>query len=159
MSNPRVRPHLQFLPEDAGARLSEAWQAERWLKELDPDLATPMVRMHGQDFFVHEPASLRDGRVCMPTRWFRRDGRVVASAWLMVPTPNDHGWTVLKHAALEVSAEHFLVSFPGLVGRAEHDSSFQDPRRIVGELLGLSLVPYQCADHCGIHRGSGGQRR
>ncbi|PPQ85626.1 hypothetical protein CVT24_012671, partial [Panaeolus cyanescens] len=32
MANPLVRPHLHFLPEDAGPRLSEARQADRWLR-------------------------------------------------------------------------------------------------------------------------------
>ncbi|KAG1813074.1 hypothetical protein DFJ58DRAFT_720359 [Suillus subalutaceus] len=44
MMNPRVRPLLHFYPEDTG--------------ELDPELLTPVVRLHNQDFFVFEPALL-----------------------------------------------------------------------------------------------------
>ncbi|KAF7344648.1 hypothetical protein MVEN_01625000 [Mycena venus] len=61
MANPSVRKNLHFLPEDTTPSLSEAWQASRWLDELDSDLTTPMIRKHGQDFFIHEPTMLRDG--------------------------------------------------------------------------------------------------
>ncbi|TRM65621.1 hypothetical protein BD626DRAFT_628781 [Schizophyllum amplum] len=43
MANPNVRPKLHFLPEDTVPKVSEAWQADRWLHELDPSLATPMT--------------------------------------------------------------------------------------------------------------------
>ncbi|KAJ6598731.1 hypothetical protein B0H10DRAFT_2085071, partial [Mycena sp. CBHHK59/15] len=46
MSNPTVREHLHFLPEDTKPSLSQAWQAGRWLDELDSDLTTPMIRIH-----------------------------------------------------------------------------------------------------------------
>ncbi|KZT23739.1 hypothetical protein NEOLEDRAFT_1046272, partial [Neolentinus lepideus HHB14362 ss-1] len=63
ISNPQVRPHLRFLPEDSGNRLSEAWQAQRWLHELDSSLTTPMIRTGGQDFYIYEPVLLHDGQV------------------------------------------------------------------------------------------------
>ncbi|KAJ3845580.1 hypothetical protein EV368DRAFT_90530 [Lentinula lateritia] len=96
MSNQSVRPHLRFLPEDSGKRLSQACQAQRWLNELDPDLLTPAHRVNGQDHFTFEPAVLKDRRVCMPTRWFTRKGQVHAKAWPMRMVDNDldQGWAV-----------------------------------------------------------------
>ncbi|KAI5982794.1 hypothetical protein F5J12DRAFT_908172 [Pisolithus orientalis] len=32
---------------------------------------TPMICLHGQDFFIFEPALLSNGQVCMPIRWFK----------------------------------------------------------------------------------------
>ncbi|KIK49825.1 hypothetical protein GYMLUDRAFT_253531 [Collybiopsis luxurians FD-317 M1] len=43
MANPKVRPKLHFYPEDSGNFLSEARQAERWLKEAPDNLLTPMA--------------------------------------------------------------------------------------------------------------------
>ncbi|KAI0736356.1 hypothetical protein C8Q72DRAFT_804114, partial [Fomitopsis betulina] len=83
MSNPRVRAHLHFLPEDAGQKLSETWQAARWLTELDPDLATPMLRQGHHDFYTLELTLLNGGQVCMPFRWFTRGSAVFARAWAM----------------------------------------------------------------------------
>jgi hypothetical protein len=59
MTNPRIRPTLHFYTEDAGAELNEARQAKYWLKELGPELPTPVVRLHNQFFFFNfEPTSL-----------------------------------------------------------------------------------------------------
>ncbi|KAI5982275.1 hypothetical protein F5J12DRAFT_908289 [Pisolithus orientalis] len=52
--------------ENSGGQLNEAYQARRWLKEMDPTQLTPMIRLHGQDFFIFEPALLSNGQVCMP---------------------------------------------------------------------------------------------
>ncbi|KAJ7882200.1 hypothetical protein B0H14DRAFT_2565445 [Mycena olivaceomarginata] len=41
MANPTVCKNLHFLPEDTKPSLSQAWQASRWLTELDSDLTTP----------------------------------------------------------------------------------------------------------------------
>ncbi|KAI6147878.1 hypothetical protein BKA82DRAFT_4329899 [Pisolithus tinctorius] len=40
----------------SGGQLNEAYQARRWLKEMDPTQLTPMICLHGQDFFIFEPA-------------------------------------------------------------------------------------------------------
>ncbi|KAH7867912.1 uncharacterized protein C8R40DRAFT_1164165 [Lentinula edodes] len=60
MGNPDIRPHIRHYCEDSGQHLEHAWQAQAW-KELDPTLATPMVRKGNQDFFVHELARLDNG--------------------------------------------------------------------------------------------------
>lgn len=43
MANPHVRSQLHFYPEDTGKQLNEAFQARRWLKEMDPTQLTPMI--------------------------------------------------------------------------------------------------------------------
>lgn len=58
MANPTTRENLHFFPEDSKPSLSQAWQASRWLDELDSDLTTPMIRVHNQDFYINEPTIL-----------------------------------------------------------------------------------------------------
>jgi hypothetical protein len=113
MMNPRVRPLLQFYPEDAGMKLNEARQAKRWLEELDPELLTPVVRLHNQDFFVFEPVLLSGGQVCMPFRWFMRCGKMYAKVWSLRPVARelDCGWVVQEFHSFDVPEEDFLVSF------------------------------------------------
>ncbi|KAJ3853984.1 hypothetical protein EV368DRAFT_73145 [Lentinula lateritia] len=114
MSNPNVRSHLKFLPEDSGALLSEANQAQRWLKEIDPDLLTPIHRVAGQDFFTLEPTVLQDGNICMPSRWFVRNKKVFAKAWPMrVVDIEDHGcgWAVQTFSEIEISESDLLLTF------------------------------------------------
>ncbi|OSD07688.1 hypothetical protein PYCCODRAFT_1358054, partial [Trametes coccinea BRFM310] len=131
MANPRVRPYLHFIPEDAGPRLAEAWQAKRWLEELDQNLATPMCRKGHQDFYIHEPALLDDGRVCMPFRWFTRMGKTFARAWAMAPVEGNSGWIVSRHIEFDVSVDRFLVNFASLSGTYT-PYGVPDPRCIIG---------------------------
>ncbi|KAJ7937907.1 hypothetical protein B0H13DRAFT_1580720, partial [Mycena leptocephala] len=55
-ANPLVRPHIRVFGEDSGNKLGEACQAEKWKLEVAADLAGPMVRHEGKDYFVNEPA-------------------------------------------------------------------------------------------------------
>lgn len=113
MANPRVRPDLHFYPEDTGKKLSQAWQAKHWLKDMDKEHLTPMVRLHNQDFFIFEPALLASGRACMPTQWFTRNGDLYAKAWSLQPVSRefDSGWQVEEYDEFEVPETDFLVSF------------------------------------------------
>lgn len=76
----------------------ESWQAHHWLHELDPSLLTPMIRIHAQDFFVFEPAQLKNGEVVIPDQWFTRrvDGadKLYAVVNTLTPAP------ISEHAAL-----------------------------------------------------------
>ncbi|KIY49003.1 hypothetical protein FISHEDRAFT_73073 [Fistulina hepatica ATCC 64428] len=113
-SNPQVQQHLQTLPEDVGKKLSQAYQGKRWLEELDPNLAAPMVWSRTQDFYVDEPVLLHDQRVVMPRRWFRRDGKVYGQVSLMKPTDDGAGWTVVDHkdSRFDVLLSDIHLSFP-----------------------------------------------
>ncbi|KAH7923808.1 hypothetical protein BV22DRAFT_1105892 [Leucogyrophana mollusca] len=113
MANPRIRPHLHHYPEDAGSHLSEAWQASRWLREIDTELATPMVRIGHQDYFVFEPAKLDDGSVMMPERWF------------------SHTSGAGMHEAIDVPTQRLLLSMPHMIETYQLDN-LPDPRSIIG---------------------------
>ncbi|KAF8824027.1 hypothetical protein HHX47_DHR9000094 [Lentinula edodes] len=95
MGNPDIRPHIRHYCEDSGQHLEHAWQAQAW-KELDPTLATPMVRKGNQDFFVHELARLDNGTLVMPFRWFTRSSGV----------PGDQKTQVLSGLAWTVKIVH-----------------------------------------------------
>jgi hypothetical protein len=138
MANPHVRPNLRFLPEDAGSRLSEAWQGARWLKELEPELTTPMVCAHNQDFYIFEPVMLEDQRVCMPIRWFTRGSNTIACVWAMESLDDGSGWVVQEHMEYEVDLSKFLLSFPHFVASHKH-YRLSDPRIIIGIVCFLSL--------------------
>ncbi|KAJ7246704.1 hypothetical protein C8J57DRAFT_1438159 [Mycena rebaudengoi] len=120
MGNPKVRAHLSFYPEDSGPKLSEARQGQRWLNELADDQTTPMHRISGHDYFIHEPAMLRDGTVCMPIRWFTKAGNAqldfFAKCWKLEPVSTDiqSGWRVRNTDGYVVPATDFLKNFPDL---------------------------------------------
>ncbi|KAJ6503838.1 hypothetical protein C8R45DRAFT_894926 [Mycena sanguinolenta] len=123
MSNPKVRPHLSFYPEDSGPKLSEARQGQRWLKEIPDEQTTPMLRIQGDDYFIHEPAMLCNGAFCIPTRWFVKAGEYYANCWEISPVTTDKGsgWRVLiKSETSVVPASDFLKNFPAFQRDAVH---------------------------------------
>src|ERR1700712_1689180 len=123
MSNPNVRPHLSFYPEDSGPKLSEARQGQRWLNEIPDAQTTPMLRIGKDDYFIHKPAMLRDGKCCIPTRWFTKAGKYYANCWEIRPISTDKGsgWRVLMKAeTLVVPASEFLKNFPAFKRDAAH---------------------------------------
>ncbi|KAF7303282.1 hypothetical protein MKEN_01292300 [Mycena kentingensis (nom. inval.)] len=144
LANPTIRKQLRFLPEDAGKSLSEAWQADRWLNEMDPDLATPMIRMGNEDFFVHEPAITTTG-VYMPTRWYTKVDRTYARAWRMVPAAHNTGWYVDVRRTWDIPAENFTVSFKAFTS-CYGERGYPDPRIIHGKLIPGPDSTYQTAE-------------
>ncbi|KAJ6562524.1 hypothetical protein B0H19DRAFT_1375582 [Mycena capillaripes] len=130
MSNPKVRPNLEFYPEDTGKLLEEARQGKRWLEEIPSEQTTPMARIGQQDYFIHEPAMLTDGKFCMPIRWFFRDKALVAKCWdlTVVTAETGQSWRVIKRES-EVSQERFMKSLPEI--RADFSRyNVPDPSKI-----------------------------
>ncbi|KAJ6609968.1 hypothetical protein B0H10DRAFT_1919960 [Mycena sp. CBHHK59/15] len=146
MSNPTVREHLHFLPEDTKPSLSKAWQAGRWLDELDSDLTTPMIRIHGQDFYINEPALLSNGVVCMPVRWFKRRDKIFGRVLKMrfaSETRIDKGWIVEGGQEFIVDESDLLTAFPALV--TTHVSrGLPDPRLIFGMSINIIVSHLSC---------------
>lgn len=140
MSNPKVRPHLHFYPEDCGTRLEETRQASKWLNELSPDEATPMIRLRKEDYYVYEPTLLTDGTVCVPFRWFTRHGKFYGKAWAIKPIrhedPTEDGWVVYKNEQVEIPEGMLLKSFPHLC--QDHQRyNVPHPSRILGNMICL----------------------
>ncbi|KAK7464371.1 hypothetical protein VKT23_006538 [Stygiomarasmius scandens] len=117
MSNPKVRPHLCFYPEDSGTKLSEARHADRWLNEMADDLIAPMARLRNKDYYVFEPAMISGALICMPHRWFERNKRMIAKCWKMQQVRREDGrvsWRVVKDVDVEVDEGEFLKPFDEL---------------------------------------------
>lgn len=122
MSNPVVRKYLHFYPEDVGPKLEQAWHGRRWRHKLDPDLLTPMIRTgkgpSEKDFYIWEPTLLKDGRACMPIRWFMRRGAFYADAYRLELSGDRQGWVVRDWDRLIVSESELALSLPDF--RASH---------------------------------------
>ncbi|KAK0462782.1 hypothetical protein IW261DRAFT_1613923 [Armillaria novae-zelandiae] len=117
MSNPKIRPLLEFYPEDGSKHMSKAHHVARWLNEVPDNQLTPMLRVReGEDYYIHEPMMLCDGVVCMPYRWIKRQGKHFARCWKMQTCVNDTKavWRVLKVDGYEVSEDELLKNFPEL---------------------------------------------
>ena len=143
MANPHVRSQLHFYPEDTGKQLNEAFQARRWLKEMDPTQLTPMIRLYNQDFFIFEPTLLSTGQVCIPIRWFCREKLFFAKAWPLRAVVNDtgSGWIVEGHTEIEISQKDLLVSFKNW--RISESTSVLPPaHNIIGVLISSAFFSF-----------------
>jgi hypothetical protein len=69
-ANPLLRPYLHFYPEIPDGPISEFWHGDKWRKEMDFDLLTPMwVQDESRHFYVNELTLLRNGSLVIPIRW------------------------------------------------------------------------------------------
>lgn len=137
MANPRVRKHIHHFHEDSGRHLEDAWQAEAW-RDLDPDLATPMVRLASQDYYVYEAARLNTGELVMPHRWFMRRRRpgsdqkdLYCMAWKLQSDDGARGYVVQEWDQVQFPVTSLLASLPYMAESFELDSGY-DPRKIIG---------------------------
>ncbi|KAI6148028.1 hypothetical protein BKA82DRAFT_151609, partial [Pisolithus tinctorius] len=157
MANPWIRPHICHYPEDAGGRLEQAWQASRWLHEIDPSIATPMIRKGQQDFYVFELTKLTDGTMVIPERWYTKPSDSQTSfkveywalAWRARAVVNGRtsGYIVHAYDTINVPATQLLLSFPHLLQTYEMDHQ-ADPRNIIGliKTRGHGVLPWTLTD-------------
>lgn len=141
-ANPLVRRHLRSLPDKLGDVLGEAFQADRWRCEVDPNLACPMARApDGRDYFVNEVAiSTMDDEVGMAAvmirRWFTVQGQIYASASPLLTTEGQSHLVVDDRTEKQI--EILLVSFrwciDDLIGpKAQQLGSMPSVENVAGE--------------------------
>ncbi|KAF8579127.1 hypothetical protein K439DRAFT_1648550 [Ramaria rubella] len=82
-SNPQVASLLHVYPEETDGLVTEFWQAAR-LKQMPPDLLSPMFRKGLKDYYVNKLAEMRDGSLVIPHMWIIREGRMCADAYNVV---------------------------------------------------------------------------
>ncbi|KAL4078903.1 hypothetical protein V8B97DRAFT_2021242 [Scleroderma yunnanense] len=125
-------------PHDLGKKLNEAFQARRWLKEMDPTQIKT---------FIFEPTLLSSGQACMPIRWFQCEGLFFAMAWPLQAAANDMGcgWIVEGYTEIEISQRDLLVSFKNW-GISQSTSMLPPTHNIIGIKRscqgGLPLEPW-----------------
>jgi hypothetical protein len=66
-----IRKYLHVYPEilEAGRPKSELWHFDKWAKELDLDILSPMFDNGGIHYYVNEVAQLVNGDLIIPFRW------------------------------------------------------------------------------------------
>jgi hypothetical protein len=85
-SNPLFREHLHFYPEIT-TTVSESWQAEKYVKEIEDDDLSPMwANWDGashQHFYIKELAQSKDGKYYVPLKWIIYKKQVHCDAYLV----------------------------------------------------------------------------
>ncbi|KAJ7206206.1 hypothetical protein C8J57DRAFT_1258525 [Mycena rebaudengoi] len=81
-ANPVTRKLIHVypeIPEDGVIR--EIWQAQKWQKDMDLDVLSPMHAAGMTNHYVNEVSRLRDGNLVIPIRWVKFRGKVYADAF------------------------------------------------------------------------------
>jgi hypothetical protein len=78
LSHPTIAANIVLYPELEPERVSEVWEAERWL-DFDRSLLNPMWTSDSlKQYFVNEIARLVDGSYVLPLMWATVKGVVHA---------------------------------------------------------------------------------
>ncbi|KAJ7635914.1 hypothetical protein B0H17DRAFT_1149590 [Mycena rosella] len=107
-ANPETRKHIHIypeIPEDGVIR--EIWHAQKWRKDLDLDVLSPMYdarNLHAH-FYVNELARLSSGDFVIPIRWLTFRGRVWADAFTVKIDTSGVATVIDTHTTLISSAD------------------------------------------------------
>jgi len=93
-----------------------------------------MARLGQQDYYIHEPAMLRNGECCMPVRWFTVGELLFAKCWKMEALSSDisQGWRIVQCNDYSVPLTEFLKTFPELCDNADSHYGLPHPSQIIG---------------------------
>ncbi|KAF8575334.1 hypothetical protein K439DRAFT_1370187, partial [Ramaria rubella] len=81
--NPQITSLLHVYPEETDGLVMEFWQAAR-LKQMPPDLLSPMFHKCLKDYYVNKLKELRDGSLVIPHMWIIHEGRMCADVYNIV---------------------------------------------------------------------------
>ncbi|TFY52145.1 hypothetical protein EVG20_g10686, partial [Dentipellis fragilis] len=125
-----VRPHMRFYPEIPDGPITEVWHAEKWRKDMDLSMLTPMYVEPGgipeqrQHYYVGELALLKSGDLVIPIRWVMYKGKLYADA---CPVKHDHRTGTAQiidaaNAVVFVPADALTTNFENLqrAGKIPH---------------------------------------
>ncbi|KAJ3897332.1 hypothetical protein F5879DRAFT_814024, partial [Lentinula edodes] len=137
-SNPLVRPHIAVLSEDSGDMLNSACQGQKWHKEINANLAGPMVRHDHKDYFVNEPALVRNPQsdttsLVLPTRWFLRNHEIWARVQYLYRNPGGDSLLIDMRSGEcdEIPLNSFFASYVDIKDNYHH-FGIPDPDTIIG---------------------------
>jgi hypothetical protein len=63
---------MHVYPHDAAGRVTETWEASKWLWDAPSYVLTPMFRKHDKQYFVNELVACTNGEWFIPERIFTR---------------------------------------------------------------------------------------
>ncbi|OBZ74735.1 hypothetical protein A0H81_05600, partial [Grifola frondosa] len=109
-ANPLVRPHIQVYPEIPDGPITEVWHAEKWRKDMDLSLLSPMYDAGNRHFYVNEVAKMCNGQLVIPLRWVTYRGKTHADAFAVELHDNGTA-SVLDQESIFIQAKNLDYNY------------------------------------------------
>ncbi|KAF7342693.1 hypothetical protein MSAN_02027200 [Mycena sanguinolenta] len=143
-TNPTTRKLIQLYPEiPHDGVIREIWHAQKWHKNMDLDILSPMYAAGATHYYVNEVACLNNGNFVIPIRWGEAS---IADQKPIFICAND-----LKDNYYDLAAAHKLPKWEATAIEAGHPARMPNPKRVIaaGRPLYSSLVDYFSDDVSG----------
>ncbi|KAJ7244100.1 hypothetical protein C8J57DRAFT_1556116 [Mycena rebaudengoi] len=114
-ANPTIRKLIHVFPEiPKDGIIREIWHAQKWRKNMDLDMLSPMYDSRGSHYYVNEVSRLKNGNFVIPIRWVICNDKVHADVFSI--SFNDQGEaTVLDEGTSLVCSEEFVENYLDLL--------------------------------------------
>ena len=109
-----MRPHVRIYPEIPDGPITEIWHAEKWHKEMDLRLLSPMYADGARHYYVLEFARLKNGDFVVPARWLTHKGHVKADVFQVKKHP-DGTMSIDAGQTARIDASELWNTYPELV--------------------------------------------
>ncbi|QRV96781.1 microtubule-actin cross-linking factor 1 [Ceratobasidium sp. AG-Ba] len=141
MSNPHVRPHMNFYPHVDGKHMSQVWHGRKMVHDIPDRFLTPCFRYRDKMFYVDELVRRADDWF-IPVRWImvgpNREPHAIG--YIVKDTPA--GLHVFRDHRKTVKVSTFLESFCELTARMEipafDDESTEFPAKMPHRLRSIA---------------------
>ncbi|KAJ7912843.1 hypothetical protein B0H13DRAFT_1874427 [Mycena leptocephala] len=154
-ANPTTRKLIHVYPEiPEDGIIREIWHAQKWRKNMNLDILSPMFDAGSSHYYVNEVARLKDGRFVIPIRWVMFRGKVFADAFTV--TVNENEASIVDSETTLISANDLCKNYLDLEHQSEvpkwskstvkagHPARMPNPKREIagGYPLYTSFVDY-----------------
>ncbi|KAJ7159995.1 hypothetical protein C8R43DRAFT_1177588 [Mycena crocata] len=155
-ANPTTRKLIHVypeIPEDGVIR--EIWHAQKWRKNMDLDVLSPMYDAGTSHYYVNEVARLKNGEFIVPVRWVKFQGKVLCDAFSVKfnaeneATINDDETSLVRASDLDTNyvdlqAQGEVPTWSSHTVNAGHPNRMPNPKRAIagGDPLYTSFVDY-----------------
>ncbi|KAJ7221179.1 hypothetical protein C8J57DRAFT_1594096 [Mycena rebaudengoi] len=84
-ANPTTRKLIHVYPEiPEDGIICEIWHAQKWRKDMDLEILSPMFAAGVSHYYVNEVARVRDGNLVIPIRWVKFRDKIYADTFSVI---------------------------------------------------------------------------